>query len=159
MSQQENLEEVREIFSNYLEKKKYRKTPERFTILEEVYARDDHFDAEMLYLQIKNKSHNISRATVYNTLNLLLDCDLVTKHQFGKNVGSFEKAYGYKQHDHLVCRYCNEVYEFCDPRIQQIQNMIGNLLNFTIEDHSLTLYGRPNVDESGNCEKCSQKIQ
>jgi len=158
MSIKDNLEEVKRIFSDYLAREKYRKTPERFTILEEVYSRNDHFDAEMLYLQIKNKNFNISRATVYNTLNLLQECDLVKKHQFGKNVGRFEKSYGFKQHDHLVCSYCSEVFEFCDPRIQQIQSMIGNLLKFNIHEHSLTLYGQPLTDDSGKCEKCSRQI-
>ncbi len=158
MYKENNLSEVKQIFNDFLERKRYRKTPERFTILEEVYARDDHFDAEMLYLQIKGKKFNISRATVYNTLNLLLESDLIVKHQFGKNVALFEKSYGYRQHDHLVCRECKEVYEFCDPRIQQIQSMIGELLRFQVNDHSLTLYGDPIADGSGKCEKCERVL-
>lgn len=75
--------EIKSIFSNYLEKNKQRKTPERFTILEEIYMRSDHFDAETLYIQMKNKNYNVSRATVYNTLELLVASNLVTKHQFG----------------------------------------------------------------------------
>lgn len=138
---QKVLQNVRTIFTNYLEKNKQRKTQERYMVLEEVYARGDHFDAETLYIQLKENLQNISRATVYNTLELLANCDLVAKHQFGKNVTHYEKSYGCKQHDHLICTDCNKVIEFCDPRIQQIKSMMGDLLNFNISHHSLNLFG------------------
>ena len=136
------IKEVNNIFSSYLEKNALRKTPERFHILEEIYKRSDHFDAEALYIHMKNENYRVSRATVYNTLELLVNCDLVVKHQFGKNLAQYEKAYGFKQHDHLICVDCGEVLEFCDPRIQQIKNVMGSLLEFEITHHSLNLYGK-----------------
>lgn len=142
------IPEVRNIFSAYLETHQLRKTPERFVILEEIYSRNDHFDAESLYEDIIKKDFNISRATVYNTLELLHSCDLVKKHQFGKNLAQYEKSYGYKQHDHIICVDCKKVVEFCDPRIQQIKSMMGELLNFRIMHHALNLYG-----VCGSCQK------
>ncbi|WP_316815897.1 transcriptional repressor [Pedobacter nyackensis] len=141
MSTNHNSELVRKIFEAYLENKSLRKTPERFAILEEIYSRDDHFDVETLYIHMKNQKYRVSRATVYNTLELLVSCDLVTKHQFGKNMAQFEKSYGYHQHDHIICIDCGKVVEFCDPRIHQIQSMVGELLKFEIKHHSLNLYG------------------
>ncbi len=135
------VEEVIKIFSLYLEKNGLRKTPERFAILEEIYKRTDHFDAEALYIHMKTQNYRVSRATVYNTLELLVSCDLVRKHQFGKNLAQYEKSYGFKQHDHAVCIETGQVFEFCDPRIQQIKEAVKAMLDFEITHHSLTFYG------------------
>ena len=106
---------------------------------------------------MKNKKYRVSRATVYNTLELLLSCDLVTKHQFGKNMAQFEKSYGYKQHDHIICLDCGKVVEFCDPRVHQIQSMMGDLLKFNIQHHSLNLYGNCTRLQAGYCESHEHK--
>lgn len=140
-NEDELIREVKEIFSSHLEQQSFRKTPERFAILEEIYRRSDHFDAEALYIHMKNQNYRVSRATVYNTLELLVHCDLVKKHQFGKNLAQYEKSHGYKQHDHLICLDCGEVLEFCDPRIHQIKSMMGEVLKFKVVNHSLNLYG------------------
>ena len=132
---------VREIFSEYLSENGHRKTPERFAILVEVYQIVGHFDIEELYIKMKDKNYRVSRATLYNTIELLLDCDLIKKHQFGNNSSHFEKSFQFKQHDHLILEN-GEVIEFCDPRIQNIRKTIEEIYNVDINDHKLYFYGK-----------------
>lgn len=149
---------VKKIFADYLREMKLRKTPERFAILDEIYSLNRHFDVDFLYMFMKEKKYSISRATIYNTIEHLISCDLITRHQFGKNIAHFERSYAFKQHDHLICTDCEKVFEFCDPRIQQIQNMMGEILNFFVHHHSLNLFGKCNkLKENGTCENYKLK--
>lgn len=149
MDEKRILEQVKEIFKEYLVVNKYRKTPERFKILEEIYLQDNHFTIEELYFMMKSKNYRVSRATLYNTVELLSDCKLIKKHQFNTKTNFYEKAYKSSQHDHLICTECGKIIEFCDPRIYEIEKDISELYKFKISNHELYLFGL--------CEECSEK--
>ncbi len=91
---------------------------------------------------MKNKNYRVSRATLYNTIELLLECKLVRKHQFSSNQAQYEKSYFDHQHDHIILTDTGEVIEFCDPRIQSIKKNIEEIFGVEINNHSLYFYGK-----------------
>lgn len=128
-------------FKDFLEKNNNRKTPERFAILEEIYLNQHHFDAEALYIKMKQNAYRVSRATIYNTLDILVACNLIKHHQFGNNKTLYERSYGFEDHDHLVCTSCGKIIEFDDGRVHEAVNEHAAQHNFSVDHHSLNIYG------------------
>jgi len=146
----QQLDEVRNRFLDYLKERGLRQTSERAAIFDAVYDTNDHFDADELYIRLKSDGVRVSRATVYNTLELLVDCNLVVRHQFGNKQAKYERSFSFWQHDHLICTECNELFEFCDPRIQSIQEMVEEIFQFRVSHHSLNMYGECRREDCPN---------
>ncbi len=135
-------------FTKYLKSGSYRITPERFVILEAVMNYDGHFDADELFFQVKTSGQKVSRATVYNTLDLLQDCGLISKYRFGENHSRYEKAFGRPHHHHLICLECGDIIEFVNDRIEKIQKEVSNENKFKVQTSTLQIFGI--------CSKCQK---
>ncbi|MDR1554174.1 MAG: transcriptional repressor [Prevotellaceae bacterium] len=149
MKYNKEKDSVMHIFTSYLERKGYRKTHERFAVLDEIYSVNGHFDVESLYEMMKTKKYAISIATVYNTIELLLECKLIKRHQFGENTSRYEKSFECSNHDHLICTACGEVVEFWNPLVEEIQKAAIVSTQFEVNYHVLYFYGL--------CPKCKSK--
>ena len=134
------LEEVRERLEVFLAEGGHRKTPERFAVLEEIYTAGGHFDVDTLLDLMKQRGAKVSRATLYNTIELFLEAGLVRKHRFGEQ-SQYEPGYPARQHDHIILD-SGEVLEFCDPRIQQIKATLEDHFGIEILHHALHIYAR-----------------
>ncbi len=140
-----SLNIVKEELTKYLIEKKYRKTPERYAILEEIYNSNEHLDIDTLFAKMQDRNYRVSKATLYNTMEILIDCNLVRKHQFGDNITRFEKSFFHGKHDHIILTDTGEVLEFSDPRIQEIKETIEDIFNVKIDEHSLYFYAFRNT--------------
>jgi len=140
------IEEVKQLFSEYLITNRCRKTPERFAILEMIYRWDGHFDIDELYLAMEKSKFRVSRATIYNTLEILTQCKLVHKHQLG-NSSTYEKSYRAEPHHHLVCLQCGKVSEYHFDGIRQLIEKT-KFPKFKQSQYALYIYGI--------CSKCTR---
>jgi Fur family transcriptional regulator, ferric uptake regulator len=147
MDNESAKETAKKVFTDYLSVNGHRKTPERFAILDAIYSIDGHFNIDMLYVKMdEQKKFRVSRATLYNTILLLIEAQLVIKHQFGSS-SEYEKLYNSGMHLHLICTQCGKVTEFQDEELQQaILNT--KFKNFTLSHYSLYIYGL--------CSKCNR---
>jgi Fur family ferric uptake transcriptional regulator len=130
------------IFSEYLKSKGLRQTHERYAILSEIYLSDTHFSLQMLRQRLTKKRFLVSRNTLYNIIELLLDCGLIKRYQLEGNRTYYEKTKNIESHDHLVLTDTKEVLEFSDEQLSKIKKNIEKLFNVEIYNHSLIFYGR-----------------
>ncbi len=131
-----------EIFKDFLKRGKNRITPERFEVLDAALEHEGHFGADDLYVKMKNSNSAVSRATVYNTLELLSQCDLISKRNFGDNITRFESNFKKQTHDHLICVDCGKITEFSDPRIKKLPQEICDNFDFEFNSYSFNIFGR-----------------
>lgn len=146
--EEENVKEtVRQIFTEYMNANGHRKTPERYAILDTIYSINGHFDIDTLYsLMLNQEKFRVSRATLYNTIVLLINAKLVIKHQFGMT-SQYEKSYNRETHHHLICTECGRVTEFQNDGLRQaIENTRHR--GFSLSHYSLYMYGV--------CAKCER---
>ena len=117
-------------------------TPQRQKIVEYFIQHPGHHQVEEFCAALRETDSSISMATVYRTLNLLVDIGVAVKRVFGDGPGTFEYIYKRDHHDHLIDVESGEIVEFVDDEIEELQKIVAKELGFELTDHRLVLYGR-----------------
>jgi len=136
-------------FRAYIKAQGLRKTPERETIIEEIFSIHDHFDVDELFLRLRNKRKRVSKASLYRTIPLLIESGLIKEVYFEDGHLHYEHIYGHKDHSHLRCNRCGRIIEFDDDEIVTLQKRIGGKYNFAVTAHRFELIGY--------CPQCAQR--
>ncbi len=136
-----DLPDEQQRFEKFLRSRQLKLTTERHELLEEVFAQGQHFDADQLHIILKQKGKAISRATVYRTLDLLVQCGLVRKSSFGDQHAHYEAVRSDEHHDHLICINCHGIIEFFRPDLENLQDAICTEHDFRPLHHSLQIFG------------------
>jgi len=145
-----NNQAARDVLTNHLKAGgKQRITPERYAILDAVLESQGHFDAESLYYRLIGSGVKVSKATVYNTLEILQECGLVSKYRFAENTSRYEKAFGRPHHHHLISLQCGDIIEFINEKLDKIQEDVCSEKNFIAQSSTLQIFG--------TCSKCKKK--
>ena len=139
---------ARASFTEYLHSKKLRRTPERYAILDRICELSEHFYVESLHSKLEQNGFHVSKATVYNTMELLVDCGLVRRHQFNNQPAQYERVTGPGNHHHLICTQCGKMTEMKDPDLMKAMNS-RRYPTFTATYFAIYVYGV--------CSRCQRK--
>ncbi|MCM1110592.1 MAG: transcriptional repressor [Clostridium sp.] len=136
-------------FTAYMERRGMRKTPERFAIYSRLLEMPDHFSIDDIYERMEQGDYHVSRATIYNTVRLLVDAGLLIRHQFGDEGAEYEHITAdTTPHHHLVCSVCGHVREITDPEINALLQH-KQFRNFTPHYAELSIHGI--------CSRCARR--
>ncbi len=147
---QKEVEKEMEIFEDLLKKDGLKVTAQRLLVAEKIFSLHSHFTAESLSDMFKDKRDEISKATIYRILSIMVKANLLIENDFGKDYKYYEHIIGHEHHDHIICMDCNRIVEFFEPKIEELQEKIAESNNFTIKGHSLNIYA--NCKKGSSCE-------
>ncbi|MFB6355495.1 MAG: Fur family transcriptional regulator [bacterium] len=142
----ENTDQLFEQFKQYLSSENLRLTSERKEIARMIFKQEKQFEAEELLFKLRNENKNVSRATIYRTLELLVNGGLLQKLDFGDDYSLYQISSGDPHHSHLYCRQCGKVIQFEDEKIRELQDQICEEYKFEPVEYSQKIYGY--------CEHC-----
>jgi Fur family ferric uptake transcriptional regulator len=147
----ENVKEtVKNVLTKYLELNRHRKTPERYTILDAVYSINGHFSLDELGDKLANEyNFPVSRATLYNTLRLLMELRLVVRHRYQATT-KYEACYDNNSHCHQICTMCGKVTEV---KALQVAKVVSSMPTRGFHKDGFTLY------VYGICSSCQAKLR
>ena len=142
------MEKQERIFEDFLKTKELKLTQPRKIILNTVFATHKHFNVDELYDQIRKKHKDVSRATIYRTIPLLVESGLIKQSLRCLAKDHYEHTYGHDRHLHLNCEKCGKIIEVESKEAENILNKLAKLHNFDIKEY--------NVGAKGLCKKCKK---
>ena len=134
-------EKILDKFKKILHKESLKVTPQRIAVLEEMLKDMGHRESEEIYFSIKEQNINVSRATVYRTLDILVQNKFVRKLNLGDGRARYENKVGGHHHDHMICNSCGLIIEFVDPQIEKLQDVVAEKNKFILTNHIHQLFG------------------
>ncbi len=137
------------IFRDYIRRRGLRHTPERERIVREIFRVHGHFDVDELYWRLSQQNIKVSKASIYRSLPLLMECGLIREVDFSDGHWHYEHVYGHPHHCHLRCLGCGRVVEFEEPLVAQVEQNLVDKYGFVIKDHTLTV--------QGYCPRCQKQ--
>ena len=140
-----------EKFEEFLKLKELKYTSERKLILKVIFSFHKHFDVEELFEKLRKQGNNVSRATIYRTIPLLIQSGLITETLHCQDKTSYENIFNKKHHDHLVCINCGKITEFYNEKIEKLQEEVCREHNFVPIEHRLGI--------KGYCEDCYKGLK
>ncbi|BBH52616.1 MULTISPECIES: Fur family transcriptional regulator [Fluviispira] len=144
---------LHQVFESYLNQLGLRQTRQRRIILDAVLASGRHVDAETIANEVKKTDSSIGLATVYRTLKMMTDSQILVERHFGGDRASFEFAdQGDEHHDHLICKQCGEIVEFYDADLEKRQEEVAKNLGYKLIHHKMELFA-----ECLGLDKCERK--
>ena len=135
------MREEIDLFRSFIRRKGLRNTPEREEIIGEIFATNDHFDVDELYLRLRSKGSRVSKASIYRNIPLIKECGLVKEVWHEDGHMHYEPIYGQSHHCHLRCIKCGKVIEFVEEELQVIEKRLAEKHNFLVVDHRLDVVG------------------
>jgi Fur family ferric uptake transcriptional regulator len=126
----------------FLRQKKLKHTAQRKRIVKRAFSMQKHFSADDLYEVLRKEKLNVSKATVYRTLKLLVEAHILDELEIGSREAKFyEPVLGREHHDHMICLRCGKIVEFTDQSIERLQEEAARRERFRILSHTLKLFG------------------
>lgn len=141
----------KERFKYFLKEKNLKYTPERKEIIEAVVTLKNHFDAEDIYRQLRKQKSEVSLATIYRTIPLLIDSGLMIETLHCRDKVLYEKIYNRRHHDHMICIHCGKIIEFYNEDVEKLQDKICRINQFLATEHRLGI--------KGYCRECQKKLK
>ena len=131
---------TKNLLSNALKKEGLRHTIKRQAVWDEIKSNDDHRDAEQIYSALRKNNLNVSRATVYRTIDVLYKNNLIRKIELGDSPSKYENKVNSDHHAHIICVQCGRIDEFVDDKIESQQDKIIDKLGFKMIRHIHQLF-------------------